>query len=54
MISTVTVAVYAALIAASLTLGIYLLTTNPPKDESAFLGVGKEKLSEQELAETDR
>lgn len=54
MSSAVIVAVYAGLIVASLALGLYLLTTNPPKDESTFLGIGKEKLSEEELAETDR
>lgn len=54
MISLVTVAVYAGLVVASLALGLYLLMTNPPKDESAFLGIGKEKLNEEELAEADR
>ncbi|MFB6220234.1 MAG: hypothetical protein ABEH90_02230 [Halolamina sp.] len=48
------VAVYVSLIVASLTLGLYLLTTNPPKDESAFLGIGEEKLSDEELAQADR
>lgn len=30
-------------------LAIYLITTNPPKDESAFVGIGKEKFTDEEL-----
>lgn len=33
----------------SLTLGIYLLVTNPPKDRSKFVGLGSEKLGDEEL-----
>lgn len=46
--------VYATLVVVSLALGVYLLTTNPPKDESSFLGLGEEKLSDEELAANDR
>jgi hypothetical protein len=52
MISVVAV-VYATLVVVSLALGVYLLTTNPPKDESSFLGIGEEKLSDEELAAND-
>ena len=45
---------FGALAVVSLTLGLYLLFTNPPKDESKFLGVGAEKLSDEELRERDR
>ena len=33
-----------------LALGIYLIRTNPPKDKSTFIGLGKEKYSNEELA----
>ena len=33
-----------------LSLGIYLIRTNPPKDESKFIGLGKEKFTDEELA----
>lgn len=52
MSSTVAL-VYGTLILLSLTLGVYLLTTNPPKDESSFLGLGEEKLNDEELADPD-
>ena len=26
--------------------GVYLLVTNPPEDEAAFVGLGKEKVSD--------
>lgn len=32
------------------TLGGYLVFTNPPKDESTFVGLGEEKLSDDELS----
>jgi len=51
--SSTVVLVYGTLILLSLTLGLYLLTTNPPKDESSFLGFGEEKLGDEELSEPD-
>lgn len=45
--------VFAGLAVTSLVLGLYLLFTNPPKDESKFLGVGAEKASDEELAERE-
>ena len=33
-----------------LALGIYLIRTNPPKDESKFIGFGEEKFTDEELA----
>lgn len=51
--NSVVVLVYGGLVLLSLALGVYLLTTNPPKDESSFLGVGEEKLSDEELAAND-
>jgi hypothetical protein len=32
-------------------LGVYLLRTNPPKDESKFVGLGEEKMDAEELEE---
>lgn len=45
---------FAVLAVVSLVLGVYLVFTNPPKDESKFLGVGAEKLSDEELRDRDR
>jgi hypothetical protein len=53
MSSLIALTVYATLVLVSLALGVYLLTTNPPKDESSFLGLGEKKLSDEELAEAD-
>lgn len=41
--------VFGFLAVLSLVLGVYLLTTNPPKDESKFVGVGAEKATDEEL-----
>ncbi|MFD1514345.1 hypothetical protein [Halomarina rubra] len=30
--------------------GVYLVTTNPPVDESKFVGLGSEKLTDEQLA----
>jgi hypothetical protein len=38
------------MIVSVLALGIYLIRTNPPKDKSTFIGLGKEKYSNEELA----
>lgn len=46
--------VFASLAVISLALGLYLLFTNPPKDESKFVGVGAEKATDEELEERDR
>lgn len=53
MSNLVALVVYGGLILLSLALGVYLLTTNPPKDESSFLGLGAEKLSDEELSDAD-
>ncbi|MFB6155617.1 MAG: hypothetical protein ABEJ22_06950 [Haloferacaceae archaeon] len=45
------VAVTLAMAAFTAALGVYLLRTNPPKDESRFVGLGEEKMDEEELAE---
>lgn len=45
---------FAVLAVVSLVLGVYLVFTNPPKDESKFLGIGEEKLSDEELKNSDR
>ncbi|WP_129113600.1 hypothetical protein [Halegenticoccus tardaugens] len=42
--------VIAVLAVICVALGVYLVTTNPPKDETKFIGLGKEKLSDEELA----
>lgn len=47
-------AAFAVLAVVSLVLGLYLVFTNPPKDESKFLGIGEEKLSDEELRNGDR
>jgi hypothetical protein len=44
---------FAVLAVTSLVLGLYLLFTNPPKDESKFVGFGAEKASDDELAERE-
>jgi len=31
-------------------LAVYLIRTNPPKDDGAFIGLGKEKYSDDELS----
>lgn len=31
-------------------LAAYLIRTNPPKDDTAFIGLGKEKYSDEELS----
>lgn len=49
----VALGVYALLVVISLALGVYLLSTNPPKNESSFLGLGEEKLNDDELADLD-
>lgn len=43
-------AVFAFLAVFSLAVGLYLVFTNPPKDDAKFLGIGAEKLSDDELA----
>lgn len=35
----------------TLALAIYLVVTNPPKEDGAFLGIGKEKYTNEELIE---
>lgn len=45
---------FATLAVVSLVLGLYLVVTNPPKDESKFLGIGAEKLDDDELDELQR
>lgn len=50
MINVVPYLLFVALGAISLSIGVYLLRTNPPKDKSKFLGVGAEKLSDEEQA----
>lgn len=53
MSGLIALGVYAMLVIISLALGVYLLSTNPPKDESSFLGLGEEKLSDDELGDLD-
>ena len=35
----------------TVSIGVYLLRTNPPKDRSKFLGIGAEKIPDEELEE---
>ncbi|MFB6300004.1 MAG: hypothetical protein ABEH65_07055 [Halobacteriales archaeon] len=43
--------VFISLAAVALALGVYLVVTNPPKDDEAFIGIGKEKVSDKEFEE---
>lgn len=47
--TTLALVVIAGLGAFCFALGLYLVFTNPPKDEAKFLGIGAEKLSDEEL-----
>lgn len=33
----------------SLTIGVYLIFTNPPESKDKFIGIGAKKLSDEEL-----
>lgn len=50
----VTSLVIIALAVVSLLIGLYLLSTNPPKDDEKFVGIGAEKATDEELDELDR
>jgi len=45
------IVLFAILAAVTLALAIYLVVTNPPKEEGVFLGIGKEKYTDEELLE---
>jgi len=51
---TLAAVVVLAMAALTAVLGVYLLTTNPPKDESKFVGVGAEKMDDEEVEEYHR
>jgi hypothetical protein len=42
---------FSILATVTLALAIYLVVTNPPKEEGVFLGIGTEKYTDEELLE---
>jgi len=41
---------FVAMAAVTFAMGVYLVATNPPKDDASFVGFGKEKYTNEELA----